>query len=565
MQASKRNISKENIELEIYKTFEQVKEKKSISIADYLKIFNTSIFGEKKYRKIKFSYGSLIKLVLYQRLKGIRFQTKLVKYLKRHPSDKFKLGFDQTPDQTHVSYFLNRILDDKAKEMLAFTAAKILEISEKFGILFDVKTIEPEKPKKKTKERNQYYQKKEKTREICRMFKKHFAPFINLNLKNNTLYKKNDFINLLIHMGQTRDFAENGSKTYTVEMEKRRMFCTKCKSLMLPNFSSTDDGNQVCIFKCMNCGYEKRISPNADTLLYHLKNYPNYKDVHRMFTTLFEIVWEMARKNNMFDIRKRYDVAIDFTEWYFYGDKSSFMVVGKEPDRGTAKCYKFITINIVEAGKRFTLLALPVSALDNINKDKLIKKLLSYALQRIKIRRVFVDRGFFNAKSIRAIEHFHLKYLMPAVRQENIQDLIKITPFPSVITGFVLKDVKLNLVFLEEKLKDGKKVKRVFATNEEYDEKDVDLLERLFDVYGKRWGIETSYRVKKHSYLPKTTSKNYYIRLFYFMFSILLYNLWILADVLLWLALFGKVEEDHLITSKLFGTMLYTVDTDSGG
>jgi len=551
------------IEKEIYKTFEQFKEQKNVTIAGFLKNFNASIFGQKKYRKIRFSYTSLIKLVLYQKLKGIKFHTKLTKHLRRNPKDKYRLGFSQTPDRRQIGYFINNILDDKIKEMLDFTASKIEEISEKFGIILDVKTLQPEKPKKKTKKRNQNLQKRDKAREIARLFKKRFAPFINLNLKNNTLYKKNQFIDLLIHMGQTRDFAENGSKTYTVEMEKRRMFCPKCKSLMLPNFSSTDNGNQVCIFKCMNCGYEKRISPNADTLLYHLKNYQDYAQVHKMFITLFEIVWDMARKNNLFDIRKRYDVAIDFTEWYFYGDKSSFMVVGKEPDRGTAKCYKFITINIVEAGKRFTLLALPVSALDNINKDKLIKKLLSYALQRIKIRRVFVDRGFFNAKSIRAIEHFHLKYLMPARKQENIRDLMKVTPTPSVITGFVLKDVKTNLVFVEEKLKDGKKVKRVFATNEEYDEKDVDLLERLFDIYGKRWGIETSYRVKKHSYLPKTTSKNYYIRLFYFMFSILLYNLWILADVLLWLALFGKVEEDHLITSKLFGTMLYTVDEDS--
>lgn len=76
------------------------------------------------------------------------------------------------------------------------------------------------------------------------------------------------------------------------------------------------------------------------------------------------------------------------------------------------------------------------------------------------------------------------------------------------------------------------KVKRAFATNEEYNENDVNLAERLFDLYGRRWGVETSYRVKKHSYLPKTTSKNYLIRLFYFMFSALLYNLWILADIL---------------------------------
>jgi len=300
--------------------------------------------------------------------------------------------------------------------------------------------------------------------------------------------------------------------------------------------------------------------PDADTLLYHLKSYPDHKDVHRMFITLFEIVWEMARKNNLFDIRKRYDVAIDFTEWYFYGDKSSFMVVGKEPDCGTSKCYKFITINIVEAGKRFTLMALPVSALDNINKDKLVRKLLSYALKRIKIRQVYVDRGFFDSKIIRMFNQLNLKYLMPGIKQYNVRMLLKVTPAPAVIKDFILKDVKLNLVFLEEELENGKKVKRVFATNENYDSNDVGLLENLFDLYGKRWGVETSYRVKKHSYLPKTTSKNYFIRLFYFMFAVLLYNLWILADILLWLALFGKVEEDHLITSKLFGTMLYTID-----
>jgi len=124
-----------------------------------------------------------------------------------------------------------------------------------------------------------------------------------------------------------------------------------------------------------------------------------------------------------------------------------------------------------------------------------------------------------------------------------------------------LKNTPLNLIIVEEEDKiTGKPVKRVFATNIEFDENDAKLAERLLMLYSKRWGIETSYRVKKHSFRGKTTSKNYKVRLFYFMFSVLLYNLWILADILIWLHLHGQVGEDHLVTSKYFGTLLMTID-----
>ena len=520
MRPSKQNISKTKIEKEIYNTFEQFKKQKNIRIDEFLNKFDVNLFKNRKYRSIDYRYDSLLKLILYQQLKGIKFHTKLTKHLRRTPSVRWKLGFSKTPDRTQIGYFINHIIDKETKELLNYASDKIEEISEKFGILLDIKTFEPDKPQKQTKERNQYLQKKEKTHEICRLVKKRFSPFIDLNLNHNTVYTKNQFIDLMIHLGQTRDFAENGNKTF------REIRNTSC--------------------------------PDADTLLYHLKNYQDYKQLHKMFTTLFEIVWNMTQQANIFDINKRYDVAIDFTEWYYYGDRSSPMVVGKEPDRGTTKCYKFATINIVEAGKRFTLLALPVGPFDT--KEKILSRLLRYAQQRIKIKRVYVDRGFFDSKAIKVFQRFHLKYLMPATKISTVKNAMDIIPAPSVITDFEMKDITFNLVIVE----DENDIKRAFATNEEYNENDVNLAERLFDLYGRRWGVETSYRVKKHSYLPKTTSKSYLIRLFYFMFSVLLYNLWILADILIWLALFGYVKEGYLVTSKLFGTILYTIDPGGG-
>jgi len=149
---------------------------------------------------------------------------------------------------------------------------------------------------------------------------------------------------------------------------------------------------------------------------------------------------------------------------------------------------------------------------------------------------------------------------MPCTANARIKKILDILLAPTVIKDYEMENSVFNVVIVEDE--EGNK--RAFATNEQFNENDVDLAARLFLLYGKRWGIETSYKVKKHSFLPKTTSKNYLIRIFYFLFSVLMYNLWLLADILIWLAVFGEVQQDHLITSKYFGTILYTIDPGGG-
>lgn len=99
-----------------------------------------------------------------QNLKGIKFHTKLTRYLRRNPSEKFKLGFSETPDRTQIGYFVNHILDNHTKELIAFIAKRIEEISEKYDIILDIKTLEPKKPQKDTKERINGYKEISKLR-----------------------------------------------------------------------------------------------------------------------------------------------------------------------------------------------------------------------------------------------------------------------------------------------------------------------------------------------------------------------------------------------------------------
>lgn len=262
------------------------------------------------------------------------------------------------------------------------------------------------------------------------------------------------------------------------------------------------------------------------------------------------MIWEMARKANLF--HREVDMAIDFTDWFFYGDKNAPFVVRKKPERGTDCCYRFATVNIVQAERRFTLLALPVGPFDR--KEDILRRLLEYTRKRIKIRKVYADRAFFNGECINVLQKLNCKFLMPCTSNPRIKELMRIMPAPSVVRDYQMTGATFNVVIV----KDGK-IKLAFASNEDWNENDLNLSKRLTMLYGKRWGIETSYRVKKHSFRPKTTSKNYFVRLFYFLFSVLLYNLWILLDIFLCLILFGRKTEDHIITSKLFGTIFYTI------
>ena len=520
MPTSTPHISKKHITKEIYNTFDQFKKQPRVTTAKYLKYLDVSCFQIKKYRKIRYDYQSLIKLLLYKKIKGFRFNTKLTKHLRRNPKDKYRLGFSRTPNRRQIGYFTKHILDEETKKHLNYTADKIIEVSEKFGVLFDIKTLQPIKKMKKTKPRNQQRIRREQTRKASKILKKRISPFINFHRHHNTKYSKKQLIELLIHLGLNQDFAENGSKVFR---ELRR-----------------------------------QNGPDADTLLYHLKKYDDLKEVQQMFIQLFEVVWTIARQANLFDPRKRVDLAIDFTEWFYYG-KDGLMVTSKQPERGTSKCYKFATINIVEAGRRFTLLSVPVNVLED--KGSILSKLILYARKKVKIRYVYLDRGFFDSVSIQTLQYLHVKYLMPAIRQQNVKKLMDLMPAPSVISDFKLRNTPVTIVIVKQKDRKTKKlVKRVYATNIVFSEQDVPLAERLAGLYSKRWGIETSYRVKKHSFRGKTTSKNYMIRLFYFLFSVLLYNMWIIADVLIWLHIHGYIGEDHLVTSKLFGNILKEID-----
>jgi putative transposase len=511
--------TRENIEKRIYKILSSLENKEVVKTSEFLKYISI-----KKPFDPRFTYPkeSMIKSLILMKLKGIKSQTKLSKHLNENEEDASNLDFYRSvnnkilvPDQRTFSYFINKLTKEE-KELIDFIVNKTEDIAQKFGIIFDVETLKPESKEKATK-RTLHNRKEKKLRELCRFIRKNIYPHIGFCLRHNAVYKKEDFLNLLTYVAMTHDFTENGSKTYRRLNEKK--------------------------------------SPTADTLLYHISKYEDKEAVQRMFKDAFDIMYKTAISSGILDNRKRVDLAIDFTEWFYYGDKNDDMVVGKKPERGTTYCYKFASINVVEFGKRITLLVLPIGKLTQ--KENIIRELLVYAKNKVKIKKLYVDRYFFSINMINLLKEFGVTFLMPAVRNPEVRRLMKVTPAPMVINEYQMgtgeKKTNFNLVMLE---KDKKKL--VFATNMDINQNDINLINKLPELYAKRWGIETSYRMKKE-FRAKTTSKNYVIRLFYFLYSTLLYNLWIIIDSLISLHLFGELKDEHFVTSKIFGTVLYTL------
>ena len=101
---------------------------------------------------------------------------------------------------------------------------------------------------------------------------------------------------------------------------------------------------------------------------------------------------------------------------------------------------------------------------------------------------------------------------------------------------------KLNVYTKSEKNGDEKVC---FITSLDIDEKSANQYAELFR---RRWGIETSYRVED-DFKPKTTSKKPAVRLYYFLFSVCVYNIWVIVNMILSIVS-GIISDKPLITAK---------------
>jgi hypothetical protein len=477
----------------------------------------------------KYSLEALVRVMYVREFTGYTWQK-----LHDHISEDeraVKLGFDpqkfadgqSAPARTTLSRAWSDYFGPELKRYISNTAKWVLEIAHEQGNPLGMRSLEPE-DKRETSPRTQTRFIRKKTHEVTDEMRRLVFPQIKLKRPDKgTQYEDAAFLTLQSLMGLTGAAAEQAS--------------TMC----------ADDwgDNEV---------------PDSDTHLHYLKQLTD-EQILKFTHNSIEVMLAQAKRHLEFD--RPVELAFDITYVAYYGERDELVMVSGAPDSKQYDwCYKFATASIVGNNVKFTLALRPVQKGETYG--EIVRDLYWAAREYVSIRRVYADRAFFSADVLLSLQETGSEYIIPARKNSRIKSEIRrMTHDVKVNQEWVIHGdteggptntpVETTLALVPSTKKEDTTV--AFATNMDIDD-EISLDRRetkgLMGWYSRRWGIENSYKTIK-DFLAWTTSKEFPVRLFYFGFAVLLYNMWLLVDFVVQVSL-DCVEQrtKPRITAKRF-------------
>ncbi|UOY10607.1 transposase [Methanonatronarchaeum sp. AMET6-2] len=476
----------------------------------------------------QFDCEPMIRAHLFRHLRDMQFMADLATHLNENPGDAEQLGFDadDTPSRPACSRWWNRYLDDDVCTALDAGATDIAEQLHDAGIPADFRAFNPEQPdgdSHRTKTRT----KKREARNMLKGTRRWLYDDLYLKRNPNTKHEECSFWDLLVQMAIENEFTTEAADGFEDHVRDHQ------------DNPPTDDD-------------EERVTPSADTLLYHLHKFDE-DELEALFEHLMDMLCEIADRLGLFD--HPVDIAIDENTVPYYGDRSDDKITNIKKKGGTNYGYKFLTICIVgPSGERFKLGFAPITSDEEWREQapNLIERAKEYAT----VKKVYADRAYYDARMVQAIEKTGVKYVIRAQRTPESKKM-----------WAALQHMERDVDFKQGSSVARKKAapyvemptNRIVGPSISDDEGHMALItnipltqksaEQLFEAYRDRWGIETSYRVAG-GFRGKTTSKEFSVRLFYYMFSVLLYNVWVLTNAVVRDALDRSRKKSPPVTAK---------------
>jgi len=296
------------------------------------------------------------------------------------------------------------------------------------------------------------------------------------------------------------------------------------------------------------------------------------------FETATENVLETIRHEDPFDDR-HVVAAVDFTHvpyhvWPWIDKDEQIpkaeyppMVSGYKDDGEIKHGYTFATITIVGNNVPIILGIEPVKehsewepeAAPADSKGEVVDVLLETAQQYVDLDEVLLDRGFYSNEVYAGIHERGLVYTTPVPKYEDDYEAIKQIQSREGVDAAVKHEVPFavdgehhhtaEFLYVPATDEDADGNYAVFVTNR--DHVAPEEVEHVTNSYSRRWDIENQYKSVK-SFLPKTSSTDYRVRLFSFVFASLLYNLWRLTDYLVKEGTDRPIRSPPVVTARTF-------------
>ena len=267
--------------------------------------------------------------------------------------------------------------------------------------------------------------------------------------------------------------------------------------------------------------------PSADTVF----NYVYENDIEDILSFFRRVNSEILALTDIPD--EPVDVAVDFHDVGYYGDKNDKGVRGIKPKNGTSWGYSFFTIDMLWELK----LTLDIVNITGLNKDYAI--LLEGVVNRlremgIKIGKMFLDREFFNLLSILALFSLGVDFIMAARINKRIKRMLEEHKRKNGVTAVIFnyrfedkRSPKFYLVAMPNPDYDPKDDRKkneflLFATSINFGSIEK-FVKRVPEEYRRRWNIETGYRVK-NEFKIRTCSKKGVARVLFFVVQSIMHN-----------------------------------------
>ncbi|WP_049990589.1 transposase [Natrinema salifodinae] len=247
--------------------------------------------------------------------------------------------------------------------------------------------------------------------------------------------------------------------------------------------------------------------------------------------------------------------AIDITTIPYYGDVEEMPMVSGTKDRD-GRAFKFATLSIIGQNVPLVLAVEPVresSAWDENSPNQIhrtVRRLVQRAKEHVPIETVLCDREFDSIRVFQTLSNLDMNYLIPKRVSSPEQDVFdqmdeddQDVAVESASIHVEAGSHPMRFLYVPSTSGEGT---TVFATNLRVGP---DEAETFCRRYSRRWQIESEYKSIKGDFLAKTSSKDYRVRLFYFVFAVLLYNIWRLTDFLLKAGVEGEMDYAPVLTA----------------